>query len=303
MTTPAPAYCDLHAHSTASDGTVSPAELAELAHRAGLSALSLTDHDTVAGLAECGKACQRLGLAFVPGIEVSAQPPSLADHADPSSATTVGTLHLLGYFIQPNDPGLHDAIAQLQDARQQRNPHIIEKLQELGVAIDYDQVVALAQSQGSNVVGRPHIAQVLIDKGYVKSMHEAFRRYIGQGAPAYVRKDLLAPADVIATIHRAGGLAVLAHPVQLRMPDFDTLAHQIVQFKKMGLDGLEVRHCDHTPADVRRFEALAKDLDLLTTGGSDYHGPRKPIELGSQRVPMDYYHRLREAHEKMAVAR
>jgi 3',5'-nucleoside bisphosphate phosphatase len=129
-------------------------------------------------------------------------------------------------------------------------------------------------------------------------MHEAFTRYIGQGAPAYERKDRLSPVDAIAAIRQAGGLAVLAHPVHLCMPDRDELARFVARLRQMGLDGIETRHSDHSPADVLAFEKLAAHFNLLATGGSDYHGSRKPIAMGSQNVPRAVYEKLRDAHAR-----
>ncbi|MCC7145635.1 MAG: PHP domain-containing protein [Phycisphaeraceae bacterium] len=285
-------YCDLHIHSSASDGTVPPEELAPLAVKAGLAAIALTDHDTTVGVPAAQAACQKVKLNFVPGIELSVRAPAL-DENDPGSR--LGTLHILGYFIQHDHPDLLTLQQQVQQARHERNPRMIDRLRELGVAIEYEDVLELARSEGALIVGRPHIAQVLVQKGYVKSLHEAFRRYIGQGAPAYIRKDLLPPEEAIRAIHAAKGLAILAHPLQLRLPDFTSLHREIQNLKAAGLDGIEARHTDHTPAHVRQFEQMAKQLNLLTTGGSDFHGARKAIPLGSQKVPYEYYERLRQA--------
>lgn len=277
-------YCDLHVHSTVSDGTTPPRELAMLAKTVGLSALALTDHDTTAGVSECADACRELKIRFVPGVELSADP-ILSQSADPRR----GTLHILGLFVDPTNPGLQNIEQTLRLAREQRNPRIIENLNQLGVRIDYQEVLAEA---GDGVVGRPHVAQVLLNKGYVKSIKDAFSRYIGEGAAAYARKDRLAASEAIAVIHSAGGLAVLAHPVQLRLNEAAELTHYVAKLKEMGLDGLETRHSDHRAADVEQFERLAQQLDLLTTGGSDYHGSRKRIELGGQRVPYSVYETL-----------
>ncbi len=287
-------FCDLHLHSTASDGTTPPARLASQARRLGLRAIALTDHDTTAGIPRAAAACARHGIDFVPGIELSAQAP-----AAPGQTEAVGTLHLLGYFVRHDEPTLLEIQRQVQAARADRNPRMVERLRELGVDITYDEVIALADSQGGpGVIGRPHIAQVMVNKGYARTVHEAFTRYIGQGAPAYVRKDRLPPADAIAAIRQAGGLAVLAHPVHLRLPTIDDLARFVARLRQMGLDGIETRHSDHSPADVRAFEQLAARFRLLTTGGSDYHGSRKPIAMGNQNVPLAVYEKLRDARAK-----
>lgn len=309
-----PRFCDLHCHSTASDGTDAPADLPRLAQDAGLSAFALTDHDTTAGLGAAAAAAQALGVRFVPGIEVSADPDVFG------TGVSRGTLHLLGYYIDPQDSGLAKLTKKLRDARAQRNPLLVEKLNALGVRITYDDVLAAAGVEpvaapeetpggtpgtvpgkpsrelpgGGTVIGRPHIAQVLVEKGYVKSIHEAFHRYIGPRGAAYVRRDRLKAGDAIDAIHAAGGLVVLAHPVQLQL-DTDTLEHTLAKLKDLGLDGVESRHSDHGPADVELLERFARKFTLLTTGGSDYHGSRKTIALGSQHVPMAVYDQLTAA--------
>lgn len=278
-------FCDLHLHSTASDGTDAPQDLPRLAKQAGLAAVALTDHDTTAGLAACASAAAKAGIDFVPGIELSADPASLSAASDGPR----GTLHVLGYFIRHDDPALAKVQQRLRKARDQRNPEMVEKLDELGVRIRYEDVVALAEG---GVVGRPHIAQLMVQRGYVKSIHEAFTRYLGESGAAHVRKDRLSVQVALDAIHAAGGLACLAHPVQLRLPSRDHLEHVLRRLKDMGLDGLETRHSDHTPADVDRFEKLADRFELLTCGGSDYHGSRKSVAMGSQRVPAAVYEAL-----------
>ncbi|MEM6393691.1 MAG: PHP domain-containing protein [Planctomycetota bacterium] len=304
-------FCDLHMHSTASDGTDPPEALPRLVKDAGLTAFALTDHDTQDGLLACGAAAKRLRVGFIPGIELSVDPvvdPALAGSAEGGSdgeggAMRRGTLHLLGYGIDPADAGIGAIRDRLRESRHERNPMILEKLAGLGVDVSYDEVIAAAGGEGGGgggsgsggqVVGRPHIAQVLVDKGYVRSVHEAFRRYIGVGAPAYARKDQLSSADAIGAINAAGGLAVLAHPVQLRLSE-DELEHAVSLLVDQGLRGIETRHSDHRPEDTRRFEALAERFNLLPTGGSDYHGTRKSVELGQCRVPAEVGQRLMEA--------
>ncbi len=281
-------------HSTASDGTTPPQDLATLAKAAGVAAIALTDHDTTEGLPACAEACARQKIAFVPGIEVSADPgPPPGEPAD--SPIRRGTLHILGLFVRHDDPLLLAVRERMREARDSRNPAIVGKLNELGVSIRYEEVTTLAATQGTQIIGRPHIAQVLVEKGYVKSVQDAFARYLRQGAPAYVRRDRLPADEAIDAIHHAGGLAIMAHPVQLGAADPDDLEHRVIRLKELGLDGIETRHSDHTANLVARFEALAAKLNLLTTGGSDFHGSRKPVELGSQRVPMAVYERLQVA--------
>ncbi|MEO1237741.1 MAG: PHP domain-containing protein [Planctomycetota bacterium] len=288
-------FCDLHLHSTASDGTDGPGDLAKLCRAAGLDAFALTDHDTTAGLAEAAAAARREKIGFVPGIELSADP-DLA-----GTGVSRGTLHLLGYFIDADSPGLAELTARIHRARERRNPEIVERLDGLGVRISYDEVVSLARSLSPGrdpVVGRPHIAQVLVDKGYVKSIHEAFSRYLGAGGAAHVRRDRLSAAEAIQTLHAAGGLVSMAHPVQLKLADDAALERAVATLRDLGLDAIETRHSDHTPADVRRFDQLAERFGLLTTGGSDYHGSRKSVPLNQQRVSIAVYDRLRRAVDK-----
>jgi len=300
-------YCDLHLHSTASDGSDTPAALAGLAREAGLAAIALTDHDNCDGVAACRAACEDEGIAFVAGIEVSADPGPIRKAiisvtGDDADDLQRGTLHILGLFIDETDPQLDAVRQRMTEARDSRNPAIVERLQKLGVKITYDEVLKLANDQGTKVIGRPHIAQVLQQKGYVKSVQDAFRRYIGRGGPAYERRDRLHPREAIDAIHHAGGLAILAHPVQLKLPDMDCLEHFAAQLREFGLDGIEAIHCDHTGSEVAAFRELADRRGLLISGGSDYHGYRKSVELGSQRVPMAVYERLRDARKKRATA-
>lgn len=282
-------YCDLHTHSTASDGATAPYQLGALARQIDLAAVALTDHDTTAGLHAAAESCAAHDVAFVPGIELSCQ-----------RGKPTGTLHLLGYFVDPASQPLADICRELQEARNERAPQIVEKLQELGVDITIDEVLAEA---GNGSVGRPHIGAVLARKGYVKTIKDAFTRYIGQGAPAYIRKDNLTPARAIAAVHEAGGLAVLAHPIQLRCEDQEELVELIRKLQDAGLDGIECYHSDHSTALVQQYLQLAKRYDLLATGGSDYHGPRKAVALGSVRVPMSCYESLLAAHASASAKR
>ncbi|MEM9416559.1 MAG: PHP domain-containing protein [Planctomycetota bacterium] len=313
---------DLHMHSTASDGTDAPGSLARLVKDAGLSGFALTDHDTTAGLAEAAKAAKRLRIKFIPGIELSADPASIAPpeatpEATGTSADTggkapaVGTLHILGYHVRHDDPGLAHLGEQLRATRSKRNPEVVDKLQQLGVKIAYEEVLAVAGVPESAwgdpqaidatgvIVGRPHIAQVLITKGYVKSVHEAFAKYIGFGGAAHTRKDRLSAKEAIEAIHAAGGAAVLAHPVQLRLPE-DLLEHAVARLSDLGLDGIETRHSDHSPSDTEQFANYAERFGLVTTGGSDYHGSRKHVALGSVTAAENEAERLAEAAKRHA---
>ncbi|MEM1445575.1 MAG: PHP domain-containing protein [Planctomycetota bacterium] len=283
-------FCDLHAHSSASDGTDAPEALGALAWAAGLGAVALTDHDTVAGLAKARSGAEAAGVAFVPGIELSADPDVL------QTGESRGTLHLLGYFVDDQASQLVTLCEELRASRNQRNPEILARLRTLGVQIDEEEVASLAAGAAGEpgVVGRPHIAQAMVQRGYVKSIHEAFQTYLGKGGAAFVRRDRVTAQQAMDAVHSAGGLVVLAHPVQLKLDD-RTCEQVVSRLKADGLDGIETVHPDHDAADRVRFETYARKFALLATGGSDYHGQRKAIELGSQRVDFQVYERLADA--------
>lgn len=256
---------DLHTHTTASDGTFSPAELVRLAQRLGLAAVAVTDHDTANGLDEALEAGRALGIEVVPGIEISAE-------------FQPGTMHMLGYFIQPDRPDFAEKLRVLQEARRDRNPIIAAKLNALGLKITMDEVRAAA---GSEQVGRPNFARVLLDKGYVSSLGEAFDRYLTKGGPAYVDKFRLSPAESVELIHQGRGLAVLAHPFTLDLGGqaLDTL---VADLAASGLDGLEAYYPEHDSDQTRACLELAARHGLAVTGGSDFHGDNKPeVALGS----------------------
>lgn len=275
-------YIDLHCHSTASDGTLAPAEVVKLAHESGLSALALTDHDTVAGIASAAAAAGAVGIDFLPGIEISCQFPH------------PGTMHLLGYGVDPESAVLKDLSRRLIEARDNRNPKIVRRLNELGVAITMEEVEDVA---GGDVVGRPHIAAVLVRKGYSGSTKTAFDKYLGTTGSAYFDKERLSPRQAIEMICQSGGLSVLAHPVQLRASndaEFDRIVKDLVD---LGLGGLEVIHSDHDAGMVERYSDLADRYGLLQTGGSDFHGGNKQdIRLGfanGRRIPRRMFDDLR----------
>jgi predicted metal-dependent phosphoesterase TrpH len=274
-------FVDLHCHSTASDGTLPPADVVALAVRNGLSALSLTDHDTIAGIGEAAAAAGRLGIDFLPGIEISAEYPH------------PGTLHLLGYGVDPQCPELAGLTQTLRAGRDQRNPRIVDRLRELNVAITMDEVTDEA---GGDVIGRPHIAAILLRKGYVSSIKQAFDKYLAPGGLAYFDKERLAPRQAIEMIIGSGGIPVLAHPIQLRTENDAQLDRAVKSLVDMGLAGIEVIHSDHDAAAVARMNDLAGRYGLLRTGGSDFHGTNKSgIDLGTangRRIPREYYDAL-----------
>jgi hypothetical protein len=255
---------DLHVHSTASDGTLTPLQLVERAAAHGVSCFALTDHDTVDGLAEACAAGERAGVAVIPGIEISA-------------ACDRGTFHLLGYFIRYADRNFQATLTALQEARRQRNPKIIAKLNELGIPITLEEVTA---QSGGGQIGRVHIARALVAKGWVSTVSDAFGRYLAKGRQAYFKKAFLTPVEAIEMIRRAGGAAVIAHPFSLEMTEAE-LRTVLQNLKKNGLAGLEVYYPMHTPEQTEFYARLAEEYGLLKTGGTDFHGENKPgVELG-----------------------
>lgn len=266
-------FVDLHVHTTASDGALSPAEIVDAARQSHLAAVAITDHDTVAGIAEARRAAQRTGddLEVIPGVELS---------VDASGST----LHVLGYDVDPDDAALTETLTRLRGGRDERNPRIIERLAELGLPIRYEDVLARAAGE---TVGRPHIARVLVDAGHARSVDEAFDRYLARGAPAYVERWRIGPEQAIELIHRAGGSAVVAHPAQVQRPPIEVRA--IIQgLADAGLDGIEVWHPDHAATDVGTYRLLAEQLGLVATGGTDFHGHmrRQSVRLGVGRGQM-----------------
>jgi len=257
---------DLHTHSTASDGTLAPAELADLAAETGLSAIALTDHDTLAGVAAAAARGQERGVEVVPGIELGLE------------WEKAGSMHMLGYFTSPEDAQLGEKLERLLRIRQERAQRIVERLRGLGIEITFERVDEIS---GGNSVGRPHVARALVEAGAVASVGEAFERYLSQGRPAYVQREMLGPEQGIGLIKSAGGVAVLAHPATLKL-GWKSFAACLEELKGYGLDGIEVVWSGHNPRQRERFGELAQELGLLATGGSDFHGDTKPdIKLGS----------------------
>jgi len=271
---------DLHLHSACSDGTLTPGALYAAAAAAGLAAAALTDHETVQGLGEWMAAARKEGPRAIPGVEIGAQ------HSP-------GEMHVLGYGIREADAAFRDWLAALRKARFDRNRQILERLARLGMPIDETELEALT---GAGVVGRLHIAEWLVRHRYARDTAEAFDRWLGRDAPAYVPRPLPTPEACIEAIRAAGGVAVLAHPVSLGL-ERSALIACIRRLKDAGLRGLEVWHPHHTPAHRRAFLVLARNHGLVPTGGSDYHGARSPtlrigIGAGDLRVPDDVLDRL-----------
>jgi 3',5'-nucleoside bisphosphate phosphatase len=260
---------DLHSHTTASDGSLTPTELVRAAQAAGLGVLAVTDHDTVAGVAEAQRTAEATRITLVPGVELSAE-------------GAPGKCHLLGLFINPEHDELCTTLAMLSRNRRERNEKIVGRLRALGVDITMDEVVAAAPD-GANV-GRPHFAQALVDKGVVPDINAAFARYLADEGAAYVEKATLTPAECAALVHRAGGLCLVAHPGLLRLHAHETREGRLKAYSAVGIDGIEAYYSQHSPADEAQFVRLAEKHSWLVSGGSDFHGAPKPhVPLGIVR--------------------
>jgi hypothetical protein len=242
---------DLHSHTTASDGQHTPAELMALASAAGVKVLSITDHDTVAGLGEAAQAARVHGMELVPGIELSAY-------------VLKREVHILGHFLRPEDAELAGFSSRLRVEREQRMERMVERLRSLGYPVTMQQVREVA---GSAQLGRPHLARVLVNRGWCLDVKEAFDRFLGSGKAAWVDRFKLEAADAIQLIHRAGGTATLAHPGSSKMERYD-----IQLLSEAGLDGLEALHSDHNPSVREKYLSIAQKFGLVPTGGSDFHG-------------------------------
>jgi predicted metal-dependent phosphoesterase TrpH len=272
---------DLHLHTTHSDGSFTPTEVIDFAQKAGVTALAITDHDITTGILEATVAGGKHGIDVIPGIEISS---ILGD----------SELHILGYFLDYQDTRLNERLARLRESRHRRNPKIIERLRAAGIEITYEEVRSLA---GTDSVGRPHIARVLMEKGVVASAKEAFDLWLADGRPAYVPRELPTPSEAMQWIREAKGLPVLAHPTWVKTTE-GTLTDLVRRLKADGLDGIEVHYSTHTPRQTREYLALAKQLDLLVTGGSDFHGLTKPdidvgVGKGALHVPTSLLDKLR----------
>lgn len=286
----AAAGIDLHTHTTASDGSLAPAALVQKAHKIGLAALAVTDHDTLGGLAEAEREAQRLGLDFLAGVELSVEDKD-------------GRFHLLGYGFHPNFDELTEKLTDLRRSRAVRNSQMAEKMAALGLPVTMDDVRNAAKKyaedgEDSEVIARPHFAQALIAAGVVASVQEAFDKYLASGRPLYQAKDVLTPADAISLLHRAGGVAVMAHPGLVPLSQ-DALKARIKSLAEdAGMDGLEALYSQHSPAETAFFLEVAAENNLLVTGGSDFHGTPKPlVPLGvvseNRSAPFDLLQTLR----------
>ncbi|MCF6094051.1 PHP domain-containing protein [Microaerobacter geothermalis] len=274
-------WADLHTHTTASDGKCSPSDNIIRAKKKGLQAIAITDHDTVAGLDEAMKAGTEMDIVVVPGIEIS----SIFKGQD---------IHVLGYYVDKDDPCFLNKLKELRKTRDKRNEMMVKKLNELGLSIGMDEVYARKKDNEGNI-GRPHIAEVLMEKGIVSSMEEAFRQYLGKEGRAYVNPPRISPFEAIDLIKEARGVPVVAHP---GLYDDDLLIEEMIQY---GLKGIEVFHPDHSDDAVNRYSKLASTYGLIMTGGSDFHGERNGEifhgDIGLKYVNIEIVNQLKQLAE------
>ena len=280
--TPDGPFADLHLHTLFSDGTFTPEELAARGGDAGLSAMSLTDHDTVEGCERMGRACRKLGIEFIVGTELT------AEFEDKE-------VHLLGYFLDPHNQKLVAEIKKFQEVRRSRIQEMTALLNKVNIPLRAETVFALANCRSP---GRPHVARALVEQGLCPSMEEAFDRYLKKGRPAWVPKCKISALDAIALIHQAGGLAVIAHPGLNHCDEIIPL------LAVQGVDGIECFHSKHTVKMSKRYLAMAARLKLLVTGGSDCHGFSKGQPLiGGVKLPDVYFQKFKAAHLSRAKPR
>jgi len=279
---------DLHVHTTASDGTLSPSECVDMAAHNAIAAIGITDHDTVDGNAEALARGAEVGVEVVPAVEIAA-------------AHEHWTLHILGYYPEPGDTGLADLLACLRSGRDERNPQILARLAELDRPISDED---LAAESDTGVLGRSHIAAAMVRRGYVRNHQDAFDRYLGRGAAAYVERGKPTAADGIAALLAAKAVPVLAHPGMLGIYDAKSLDAVVAPLVEMGLGGIEAYYHAHTPSQTAMCQRVADKHGILITGGSDFHGAGKPdIKMGTGRgrmhVPYRLLTRLKQARQRV----
>lgn len=277
---------DLHTHSLKSDGSMTPAEVVREAKRAGLAAIALSDHDTVDGIREAAAEGEKIGVEVIPAIEFSVQ----------SKTET----HILGYFIDIENPDLLKTLKEVVDLRIERNYVTCQRLNELGFDITIEEVRALAPN---NFVGRAHFARVLMDKGYTKSVKEGFDLYMTSGKYAYFEKQRLTARDAVELIGKCGGISFLAHPHLTKLGD-DELKEFLKELKGFGLSGLEGYYTDYTPEMQEKYQAMAKELGLLISGGTDFHAAMKPhisigTGLGNMKIPYSVLEAMKAERDRL----
>ena len=273
---------DLHLHSTASDGRLSPADLVDAVAAAGITVMALTDHDTTAGVAEARACAAQRGIDLVPGIELTA----VEEGRD---------IHVLGYFLDPADERLQAFLRAQRVSRVARVEAIAARLSEIGMPIDLSAVLADVPERSGRAVGRPQVARAMIRAGYVHDVQQAFTAWLGTGCPAFVPRQGLTPERVIHTVHELGGLASLAHPGRTAIDG------RIAPLHRAGLDALEAFHSDHSDEERARYARLALDAGLLLTGGSDFHAdPARGVRPGTATLPLEHWHALSAARLRHA---
>ncbi len=278
---------DLHTHSLKSDGAQTPIDVVRTAYAAGLSAMSLTDHDNIEGVPEAVAEGQRLGIEVIPGVELSAQSDT--------------ELHILGYFIDIRNKRLNDAMAYALEVRDQRQEETCRKLNEQGFQITMDEL--RQEAHGNPVLCRAHFAQIMVRKGYAESVQQAFSKYLSVGCYAYSNRQALTGPEAVSLIREAGGIAVAAHLHLIKMEDAP-LKEYLRSLIPYGLDGLEGYYTDYTPDMERRYRAMAQELGLVISGGTDYHGANKPhISIGKGRgnleIPYEVLDGLKQRHKEI----
>lgn len=277
-----PANIDLHMHTYHSDGVLSPEEILDKVRASGLTAFSVTDHDTL------------IGWRAVASLLASGDP-ELISGTELSVSMGEDDVHILAYLFDPDDADLNAALDFYQAKRRDRGEEMVTRLQNLGLDITFDDVKRTA---GDGVIGRPHVAQTLFQLGLTRQYEEAFIKFIGNGRPAYIPKYQLTPADAFRLVHRAGGIVMLAHPA------LGEMWRHVEQLVSLGLDGIEAYHYSHRPSDVTKAKQAAKALNLVLSGGSDFHGRGvREAPLGSLKVPPEYLDRMREraqTHRRMS---
>ena len=270
------ALVDLHLHTTASDGRLSPTQLVALLAKRRVQVAAITDHDSTEGLAEAFSAAESFpNLTIIPGIELSADLPG-------------NEIHVLGYFIQYDDVQFQKTLTNFRQGRRKRAQQMVQKLGELGVKIEWERVQELA---GDGAVGRPHIAQAMVEKGYIKAVQEAFVTYLGRNGSAYVERERLSPEDSLGLIRRYGGVPVLAHPTYIKNPE-----EIIERLKEVGLLGMEAYYAKYSNEEIKELVDMAHRYNLLPCGGSDYHAfgtPGEPLP-GEMGPPLEVVERLKE---------
>jgi predicted metal-dependent phosphoesterase TrpH len=272
---------DLHTHSTVSDGSERPGRIVEMAAAAGCSAVALTDHDSLEGLAPAREAAAREGVTLVPGCEVSCRKPP----PGPGRPAIGGSVHVLVYFVEPGEGPLQDELVALRRDRAERNLRLRDRLAELGVPVDYEAMVA--EAGGEAGLGRPHFARALVRSGAAADIDDAFNVYLADGRAAYVPKSRLSPADVARLATASGGVAVLAHPLTLGL-DPSALERLVTELAEAGLGGIEAVYGRYTTEERRALRRMARRCGVVATGGSDYHGSFKPdLQVGTGMGDLD----------------